>query len=66
MLKRLVAKSSSTPDTPNVQRKVTKQKIQPDSSDVDREQSKRRKLDFFHSAHEALNQSNVSDELNIL
>ena len=64
MLKRLLAKSSSTPDTPNVQCKITKRKIQLDSSDVDGEQSKRRKLDFIHSAHEALTQSNVS-ELNI-
>ena len=65
LLKRLLAKSSSTPDTPNVQCKVTKRKIQLDSSDVDGEQSERRKLDFIHSAHEALAQSTISDELNI-
>lgn len=67
LLKRLLAQSSSTPGTPSVQRKATKRKIQLDS-DLDGEQceqSKKRKLDFIHNAHEALSQSDVSDELNI-
>ena len=67
LLKRLLAQPSSTPGTPSVQRKVAKRKIQLDS-DLDgehREQSKKRKLDFIHNVHEALSQSNVTDELNI-
>lgn len=59
MLKRLLAKSS----TPDTQHKFTAKRKLLDSSDLDGEPSKKRKLDFIHSAHEALSQ--FSDELNI-
>lgn len=63
LLKRLIAQPSSTPGTPSVQRKVTKRKIQLNLG-LDGEQSKKINLDLIHNTHEALTQSDISDELN--
>ena len=61
LLKRLLAQPASTPI---VQRKAAKRKIQlAEGEDHD---SKKRKLDFIHSAYEAVSSdSNLSDELNV-